>query len=78
MANYKQQVKNTLCKMFDIPEGFSSGMVESIVDDIIEATIEEMRKRHLTPATPDSEGLCHFNHAGLLGNYCSNCGKELR
>ena len=54
----KSEAKHKLCRMFDIPEGYSSGVVERIVDCIVGAAILEtadlMSKAQ--PPAPEQEG----------------------
>lgn len=38
----RQEAKNLLLKLFDIPDGYSSGMVERVVDCIVGAAVLEV------------------------------------
>ena len=61
----RQEAKNLLLKLFNIPDGFSSGMVERVVDCIVGAAVLEVAslvqqsaQQSVHPTLPDLRHQC--------------------
>lgn len=53
-AEYRTKAKRSLMAMFKIPEGFSSGEVESIVDNIIWAAVHQVAELQMESMKPNA------------------------
>jgi hypothetical protein len=53
-AEYRIKAKRSLMAMFKIPEGYSSGEVESIVDNIIWAAVHQVAELQMESMKPNA------------------------